>query len=234
MTYESGDVIICIVDKIIGTIVFVKMPNGEEGTIIFSEIEAGRVKNIRDYVVPKKKIVCKVLKMQNGKTHLSLRRVSVNEKKKALEEDKILRSYKSIFKTILKDKSEETIKKISHENDFVEFIQKIRTEPKLLEKYISKEESKKIIDILQAQKPKKAEITKKIKLTTKSPNGIETIKKILGKIKDVKINYIAAGKYSIKIDDENLKKADDKFSIILENLINDAKNNDSEVQLLDK
>ena len=80
---EQGDLVICAVDKIIGTVVFVKIEGPydvKEGTIIFSEIAAGRIRNIRDYVKEGKKIVCKVLDINNEKCYidLSLRRVSEN------------------------------------------------------------------------------------------------------------------------------------------------------------
>ena len=57
-----------------------------EGTIITSEIAPGRIRNLRDYVVPKKKIVCKVLRISGNRIDLSLRRVTQKEKKEVLEQ----------------------------------------------------------------------------------------------------------------------------------------------------
>ena len=99
MEIEPGDILICNVEKIVGTTVFVeivgtKMP----GTIILSEIAAGRIRNLRDYVVPKKTIICKVLRIMNDHIELSLRRVKEKEQKEVLEKNKLEKSYINILK----------------------------------------------------------------------------------------------------------------------------------------
>jgi len=114
---EVGDLVSCIVDRVVGTVVFVRL-NVEgkevEGSIVFSEIAPRRIRNIRDYVVPKKKIVCKVLRIsQSGNIDLSLRRVTLKERKEVLEQEQQEKSYTSIVKGILGEKAEELIKKIS-------------------------------------------------------------------------------------------------------------------------
>ncbi|MEN9625985.1 MAG: hypothetical protein RL557_313, partial [archaeon] len=60
---EEGQIVLCTVDKIIGTTVFVRIDNNGEGTLTFSEIAPGRIRNLREYVMPGKKIVCKILKI---------------------------------------------------------------------------------------------------------------------------------------------------------------------------
>ena len=81
MRLEVGDKVLCTVDRIVGTAVFVRIDNSNiEGEIIMSEVAPGRIRNIRDYVVPKKKIVCKVLRISSsGNIDLSLRRVTQKE-----------------------------------------------------------------------------------------------------------------------------------------------------------
>ena len=97
---EVGDLVLCTVDRVVGTVVFVKIEGqGKEveGSITFSEVAPGRIRNIRDYVVPKKKIVCKILRMLNGNIDLSLRRVTQKERKEVLEGESLGKSYTSIF-----------------------------------------------------------------------------------------------------------------------------------------
>ena len=71
---EVGDFAMCTVDRIVGTIVFVKIDGRGEGSIILSEIAPGRIRNLRNYVVPKKRIVCKVLRTSGdrkiGRAHV--------------------------------------------------------------------------------------------------------------------------------------------------------------------
>ena len=78
---EVGDIVLCTVDRIVGTVVFVKIKGYGEGSIIMSEIAPGRIRNLRQYVVPKKQIVCKVLRISGDRIDLSLRRVTQKEKK---------------------------------------------------------------------------------------------------------------------------------------------------------
>ena len=57
MNIEEGDILMCTVDRIVGTVVFVKIDEtGQEASIVMSEIAPGRIRNLRDYVFPKKKI----------------------------------------------------------------------------------------------------------------------------------------------------------------------------------
>ncbi|GAH54399.1 unnamed protein product, partial [marine sediment metagenome] len=46
---EEGDIVLCTVDRIIGTNVFVKIEDNGEGCIVFSEVAPGRIRNIRSY-----------------------------------------------------------------------------------------------------------------------------------------------------------------------------------------
>ena len=156
---EIGDVVLCTVEKIVGTIVFVKIDGTDkEGSIIISEIAPGRIRNLRDYVVPKKKIVCKVLRISGDRIDLSLRRVTPKEVKEVKEIDKQEKSAKSILNTILGEKAEKIINKIQTEDSIYEFLQESKENPKKLEKLVGKVDSEKILTILKNQKQKKAAI----------------------------------------------------------------------------
>ncbi|MBI2043960.1 hypothetical protein HYT24_01195, partial [Candidatus Pacearchaeota archaeon] len=116
---EIGDLVLCTVDKIERTTVFVKLSvNGKEtdGSINFSEIAPGRIRNIRDYVVPKKKIVCKILRITPaGNIELSLRRVSQKEAKEVLGKEQQGKSYLSMIKSVVGERADNIIKDISKE-----------------------------------------------------------------------------------------------------------------------
>jgi translation initiation factor 2 alpha subunit (eIF-2alpha) len=224
MTLEEGDIVLCTVERIIGTIVFVKIDNMNlEGNIVLSEIAPGRIRNLRDYVVPKKKIVCKVIRMKEGQINLSLRRVTQKEQKEVLEKFKQEKSYFNIFKTVLKEKTEKIIEEIKKEKTLYEFIEEIKEDPEKLKKLIGKTEAEKIIGILNSQKSKKAIIKKTFELTSAQPDGIIQIKKILSSIKNAEIKYISAGKYSIKTEAENIKKTDNILKEILLKIETDTK-----------
>ena len=86
--YKEGDLVLCIVRDVVKTIVFVETEDGVKGSINFSEVAPGRIRNIREYVVPNKIIVCKILNSRPDHLFLSLRRVKDKDKKEMLEQYK--------------------------------------------------------------------------------------------------------------------------------------------------
>jgi translation initiation factor 2 alpha subunit (eIF-2alpha) len=219
---ELGDIVLCTVERVEKTIVFVNIKGYGQGSIITSEIAPGRIRNIRDYVVPKKKIVCKVLRVSGDRIDLSLRRVTQKEKKQVLEKEKQEKSYENILKSVLGEKVKEVLEKIKKQNDLVEFLNESKENPKELEKIISKEQAKKIIEILKKQKKKTRILQKEFQLKTTAPNGLSLIKELLEKVK-AEIKYISAGKYSIKVESDDLKKADKAIKEILEKISEKSK-----------
>ncbi len=209
---EVGDIVACTVDKIVGTVVSVKIEGNGDGNIVMSEIAPGRIRNIRDYVVPKKKIVCKILRISpQGNVDLSLRRVTQKEKKEVLEQGSLEKSYISILKSILGDKTDEIINKIYEKDRAFSFLEEAKTNASELEKIAGKENAKKILDILNTQKKKKTTVKEEIHLTTSKSDGIKLIKKILENLKGITIKYISAGRYSLEIESEDAKIADKKL-----------------------
>lgn len=232
---EEGNLVLCTVDRIVGTVVFVKIEGEKkEGSIVLSEIAPGRIRNLREYVVPKKKIVCKVLRISSERVDLSLRRVSQSEKKQVIEGANQEKSYESILKSILGDKSKQIIDKIKEKESLYSFFEESKLNPKQLEKIVGEENAKRILQIISKQKIKKSLIKKEFCLSSIKSNGLELIKELLGDIKDVEINYLAAGKFSIKSQAEDLKKEEKKLEIILNNLEKKAKEKGMEFSVKEK
>ncbi len=232
---EEGDVVLCTVDRIIGTNVFVKIEDNGEGCIVFSEVAPGRIRNIRDYAIPKKKIVCKVLRISGDRIDLSLRRVTQKEQKEVRERDKQEKSYENILKSVLgEEQGKKIIKEISKKNKIYDFLQNAKENSKELEKLVGKENVKKIINILKTQKQKKTILKKEFFLTTTEPNGIELIKNLLGMIKETEVKYVSSGKYSLKKESEDIKKADHELTNTLIKLEKEAKKKKVEFGVIKK
>ncbi len=223
---NEGDLILCKVKKVTNTITFVEMPNGHEGTIISSEIAAGRIKLMRQYVVPNKQIVCKILKIEGEHFHLSLRRVNSKERKEVMQKAKQIQAIQVAFKQILKEDEHKTKEKILNDFDnLFEFAAQARISPNLIEKYIPKkyqEALKKVIN----KKRKNEQLKQNIKIKCLESDGITRIKKIFNiKNKKVKTNYISAGKLKLTLDVENFKQGKKEMTEILEKLEKEAKKN---------
>jgi translation initiation factor 2 alpha subunit (eIF-2alpha) len=225
---EERQLVLCTVRDVVGTTVFVRIDNTPyEGTITFSEIAPGRIRNIREYVMPNKKIVCQVLSIKENTIHLSLRRVRQNERKELLEKLDKENSYKAIIKTVLgKEKAEPAFNKITEDFTIFDFFTEIKINPKILDKYFSKEESEKIIKIIESKKEKPKEIKQIFRLSSKSSEGINNIKKIIQdscKGSTCNVNYLAAGKYSMSIIGEDFKKINNEIHQTMSKIETDAK-----------
>ena len=244
---QEGDVVLCTVEKIVGTSIFLKIEddvsvaNGQdkhaklEGTMVASEVAAGRIRNLRDYVVPNKKIVCKILRIDDQRNiNLSLRRVTSREKQEVLEKHEKERNSLSILKSILQDKAEPVASQIKEkENSLYNFLQAAKETPVLLEKYLSKEDAEKIYKILSDKKEKLVEVKKEFSLKSASPEGITIIKKILLPHK-AQVSYLAAGRFVIKIKASDYKKANSQVSLILQDIGANAKKEKASFEVKEK
>lgn len=228
----EGGLALCTVEKIIGTTVFVKIDGNGEGTITVSEIAPGRIRNLRDYVIPGKKIVGLVLSKKGERIQLSLRRVGLNDKKDFLQKVEKERAYKAILRTVLgEEETEKIIKEIKENYSIAEFFDEIKENPKLLENYISKDSGDKILKILESKKEKLKEIKQIFRLSNKDSDGIKKVKEIIQnscKNSVCKINYLAAGKYSIAISGKDLKKIGTEIKATLDEIERQAKKTKSE------
>ena len=237
MNLEQGDLVLCTVDRVEGTIVFVKISvDGKEieGSIVTSEIAPGRIRNLRDYVVPKKKIVCKVLRIsERGNVELSLRRVSPKEKKEVMDAHRQEMAYLSVLKKILGEKFQGVIEKIHEESGILDFFSEAKSNPKKLEKLVGSD-SKKILEILGTERQKRAVIKKEISLKSDLPDGIQKIKKILRVDSGVEIVYIGSGIYSVKTESTDIKKAGNKIREVFSEIEKTAKENKVDFSIKEK
>jgi len=226
---EEGDLVLCTVENVTNTVTQVRLPNGQEGTLISSEIAPGRIKFMRQYVVPNKRIVCKILELNNGHIHLSLRRVNAKEKKEVLEKWKTEQATKVAFKQILGE-NEEQIKETILKDfpNLAEFIEAIKKDEKVLEKYIPKENREAIRKAIEGKK-RNHELKQDIKVTCLQSDGLKKIKDLLNvKGDNVTITYISAGNYTLKLVVEDFKQGKKQMTEILEEMEKKAKQSNCE------
>ena len=233
---EEGQLLLCTVTKIIGTTVFVQPEEYNlEGTISFPEIAPGRIRNIREYAFPGKKIVCKVLSIKPQFLELSFRRVKVNERNDFNDRYRKERNYMAMLRKMLGEKAEEIIAKIKEENEsLLDLLESSKENSALIEKYLTKEQAQKIITVLNEKKARETVLSKKFSLSSKASNGINLVKKAIkdasssAGVENLEISYIAAGKYYAKLKAKDPKIADQQLRKFLENLETFAKKNNCE------
>lgn len=231
MEYQEGDLVLCTVDKVDNTICFVHLPDQTKGTIISSEIAPGRIKFMRQYVVPNKKIVCKILKVSSDHIELSLRRVNTKEKKKVLQEYKQQQANSVALKNILGDDYKKIQEKITAEfNSVAEFIKEAHEDSKILKKYIPSEYIAQIEKIIEKKK-RQVELKYHIEIKSHEPDGIHRIKKVFDtKNEAIKVTYISAGKFTLKLKADDFKEGKKHMQEILEAIEKRAKEEKCELE----
>jgi len=219
MKLEEDEIVLCIVKRIEGTTVFLEIENfpGVQATMIFSEVSPGRIRNIREFVVPNKKIVCKVLRIRDNHPELSLRRVTAKEREEVLEIHKKERILENSIKPVLKEKTLEVLKKIKQKYDLSDFLDEAREDPKILKKFFTAKQTQELEKIFAEKKEKEKEVSKKIKLTSQAPSGLDDIKKALN-IKNIDIYYLGSSKFAITVKAKNYKDANNEMEKILEEI----------------
>jgi len=223
---EEGDLVLCTVTSVQFHSVFVDIDEyGRGGMIHISEVSPGRIRNIRDFVKEGKKIVCKVLRInqEKGYIDLSLRRVNESEKRRKIDQIKREQNAEKIVEIaagkigakteiLYREISDRALKQYS---SLYEFFEASTKDEKLLESTGMEKKNLKILQetINQRIKPTEVEIKGKLKITTYAPNGIEVVKDSLKKAEEagkgkISINYLGSGLYRLMIRAPDYKEAE--------------------------
>lgn len=245
---EEDKLVICTVKKILPHSIFVSLDeyDNKEGLIHISEVSPGRIRNIRDFIRENKVIVCKVLNVNEEKSQIdiSLRRVSLNQRKKKEEEYKQEQKSEKLIGLLAKTE------KISMEEFYEQIGNKIIenygslsnffNEVLLNEKEVSKDPNlnkglyKSLITLIKEKiKLPEVKLEANIVLQTQEPNGIEIIKKTFRKIEDfakskdykIRLSYISAPRYNLTVSATNYKDAEKILKEVSEFTLDFAKSN---------
>ena len=232
MNLKEEDLVFCTVKKIEKTNVFVDIDPSGSGSIVMSEIAAGRIRNLREYISPNKKIVCKVLKIHNGNIELSLRRVTAKERESVLLKYQKEKNLKNMLKSIVSD-PDKIIEEIKKSYEIPEFLEEAKSNPKVIEKFLSKKESEALEKILSEKKEKEKIVKRTISLSSSSPQGVKEIKEILS-VKEAEIHYLGSSKFSISVSGLNFKEANQKLESILQKIEKEAKQKKAVIEIKEK
>lgn len=219
----------CTVKSIEGTTIFLHIEDGGEGSMILSEVAAGRIRNIREYVSPNKKIVCKVLKITDDHIELSLRRVTGKEREEILERYKKERTLISLLKAICASPTE-LVQKLRDKYPLWEFSDKLKEDPSIIEKFVSKQEQEKIAKLLLEKREKEKEVKRVFVLQSFSDSGLQEIKEILS-VKDAIVKYLGSSQFSISSSASDFKEANNKINASLELIESRSKEKKAHFQL---
>jgi translation initiation factor 2 alpha subunit (eIF-2alpha) len=221
MEIKEDDLVMCTVKKIEGTTVFVEIEGDGAGSIVMSEVAAGRIRNLREYVYPNKKIVCKVLKMLPGNIQLSLRRVTGNEREEMQERYKKERTLIALLKTAVKN-YEEALAKVKQKYGLWKFYDNIKENASVLDNFFSKADAQKISKMLIEKKEKDKVAKKEFIIKSFSEEGLFEIKDALNQ-KRADIAYLGSSRFVISSSGKDFKDANFKIDSVLRDIEKKAK-----------
>lgn len=233
MNLNEDDVVLCTVKRIEGTTVFLEIDGNGEGTMIFSEVSPGRIRNIREYVSPGKKIVCKILNIKGNHVHLSLRRVTAKEREEVMESYRREKVLINMIKPVLKEKTNEVIEKIRKEHELSEFIEEIKEDPEILKKFFTKPQVEELKNIFAEKKEKDKIVKREIKITSMGESGVNNLREVLD-IKEAEIYYLGSSKFAVEVTAKDYKTANHELEEILETLREKAKKLNAKIEIKEK
>jgi translation initiation factor 2 subunit 1 len=223
---EEDELVLCTITSVQSHSVFATLDeyDNRSGMIHISEVSPGRIRNIRDFVVEGKKIVCKVLKIDEKKGHidLSLRRVNESQKRAKLDQIKqeqkaekiiemLARELKKPVEEIYKQIADQVLKKYERIHEYFDELVIGKTK---LELNLDKNLIEKLASIVKEKiKIPEVQIKGVLTLTSYAPNGIEIIKEAIKKAEEkgdnkLSIKYAGAGKYKLLITAPDYKEAE--------------------------
>ncbi len=233
---EIGELVLCTVKKILYHSVFVILDEFEnkEGMIHISEIAPGRIRNLREYVVEDKRIVCKVLSInpQSGNIDLSLRRVGTGQMVEKITSFKQEEKAEKLLQQLLKEAG------ISAEEGYKQIIQPALVKygglypcfqgivdhgKKALDGFVILDKFKdQLVKTIQEKiKPAEISVSGLLVLKTIKPSGIDDVKEVLLEVEKsgCKVNYLGAPKYKLTIHSTDYKQAENQLKTISEKAI---------------
>lgn len=235
---EPTDLVLCTVTNIQHNSTFVSIHEyDKQGMITISEIAPGRIRNIRDYVVEGKIVVCKVLNVnkERGYIDLSLRRVTESQKRQKSDEIK------------QETRAEKIIELAAHELKIPFEQLYLKISEKLLGEYFyiyqafddvinGSLDLKEIVDetsalmlektIADKIKPKQIIIAGDVSISVWEENGVEIIKSALTNAitgPETKINYMGGGRYRIIVKGTEYKTVEKILKDSSDSIINVVK-----------
>lgn len=223
-----GDIVVCKVEKIGVHSALVKIEGiNKQGIIPISEISSGWVKKISDYLEEGQIVVCKVLAKDGNIIPLSIKKVTEEEKREALEEYYKERKAERIIEIVLNKTKVENIEEVKKKiiekyNSYSSILDAIKNKDKQVEELLTKRQINLLKEII-AEKKKEYEFKAKLKLLSYESNGIEIIKKVFEDDLNLDITYLAATEFLLKYKSSDPKVGEREFNEKINKLVDKAK-----------
>jgi len=220
---EMDELVYCTVTSVQSHSVFVKLDEyGVGGMIHISEVAPGRIRNIRDFVVENKPVVCKVIGINQERGHidLTLRRVTESQRRAKINDIKQEQKAEKIVELVARQLNvpaaqlyDQIAAKLADEyrSLFEVFMAVSKGEVNISELGLPEPVSKALTEaVMQRIKPPVVEVKGKLTLSSYDADGVSIVKGalMLALKEGVGISYLGAGTYLLKVTAGNYKEAE--------------------------
>ncbi len=228
------EIVMCTVTNVQYNSVFCTLDeyDNKSGMIHISEVTAGRIKNIREFVAEGRKVVCKVMRvdLERGHIDLSLRRVTEGQRREKNDTLKQEQRAENILDHIAKESKKDPAvfyKEIApaileHYDYLFEAFEAIVEEKfKLSETSLEASVAKKIEEVVRERiKAKEVMIEGVFSVSTFAENGVALVRDALVKAREAAkpcdVRYLGAGTYKIVVTAEEFKDAEKRLKAAID------------------
>jgi translation initiation factor 2 subunit 1 len=221
---EESELVLCTVTNIQHNSVFVNIHEyNRQGMITISEIAPGRIRNIRDYVIEGKVIVCKILYInkERGYIDLSLRRVSEGQRrqkndeiKQEMKAEKIIEMSAHVLGVPVAELYNKIADKLMSQYFYIfQAFDDVINGTISLESYFDKNLSQTLEKSIRDKiKAKEIAVAGDLSISVYEENGLDIVKNaLLSALKDTSrttISYLGGGKYRILVKGTEYKQVE--------------------------
>ena len=226
---EEGELVLCIVRKILPHSVFVDLMeyNNREAMIHISEVSSGWVKDIRNHVKPNQACVAKVMRVEDV-ISLSLKRVDRKQENERMKEFRLSQRAEKMLELAAKQLGK-TLEQAYNEVGYMlqetygslyaAFKAAMQNPKQLRERGVPEAWVQPLKGIAEKNiEQKDFEFKARLFVRSIEPDGINAIRKALAQAESLGLHvaYIAAPEYLVKYRTKNAKKGQREFDEKLE------------------
>ena len=226
----EDEILMCTVTNVQYNSVFCALDEypGLSGMIHISEVTAGRIRNIREYVQEGRKVVCKVLRVDEARGHidLSLRRVTEGQRrqktaalKQELKAENLLTHVAKDLKVDLKEFYPQVMDAVTEHHEYLHQAFEAIVDDKFTfsSTKLDKAVAQKLDALVKERiKPKTVSVEGVLHLSTFAEGGVGKVQAALlagREASGADVRYLGAGSWKVSVTAEEYKDAEKRLKL---------------------
>ncbi|MBI4182071.1 MAG: hypothetical protein HY520_03840 [Candidatus Aenigmarchaeota archaeon] len=232
---QPGELVVCRVAKLYPNSAAVQLVEYDlPGMVHVSEVASRWVRDIREFLKENQFVVCRVVRMEGTQALLSMKRVRREDTTKALNEYKRENKAEAILAQVAKSLGktlDQALKEVGGllQEEFgslTKALDMAYKNPELLKKKgVPPAWAKALQEMAQKRFGEKTYVlTAELELSSYQPDGIRTIKSVLGTAQreGLEVRYLSAPRYRLRLQGNDFKRLRARLEEVCQQLVRDA------------